>query len=135
MIVELPRWPLADRLTLALGLAAGLVLEAVLARYPGAPVGIGAASSAVLLLWFALQRRRRPLALEFAPSVDHLRFSDGHAVPFVVGPGSRVLGSTVALDWQSADGADSLWLTPADLSHEALRRLAVRLLASRPGQR
>jgi hypothetical protein len=123
MIVELPRWPLADRLTLVLGLAVGLVLEAVLARYPGAPAGIGAAAAAVLLLWFARQRRRRPLALEFAPSVGRLRFGDGHAVPFVLGPGSRVLGSTVVLHWQSADRADALWLTPADLSHEALRRL------------
>jgi hypothetical protein len=134
MIVELPRWPLADRLTLALGLAAGLVLEAVLARYPGAPAGIGAAAAVVLLVWFARQRRRRPLTLEFAPSLGRLGFGDGRAVPFVPGPGSRVLGSTVVLHWQSADRADALWLTPADLSHEALRRLAVRLVASRPGE-
>jgi hypothetical protein len=132
MIVELPRWPLADRLTLALGLSAGFVLEAVLARYPGAPAGIGVATAAMLLLWSVRQRRRRPLALEFALSVSRLRFGNGHAVPFVLGPGSRVLGSTVVLHWQSADRADALWLTPADLSREALRRLAVRLVASRP---
>jgi len=134
MIVELPRWPLADRLTLALGLSAGLVLEAVLSRYPGAPAGIGGAAAAVLLLWSARQRRRRPLTLEFAPSLGRLRFGDGHAVPFVLGPGSRVLGSTVVLHWQSADRSDALWLTPADLSHEALRRLAVLLVANRPGE-
>jgi hypothetical protein len=134
MIVELPRWPLADRLTLGLGLAAGIVLEAVLARYPGVPAGIGGVAAALLLLWFAGQRRKRPLAIEFALPVGRLRYRDGRQVPFVVGPGSRVFGSTVVLHWQTADRSDALWLTPADLSHEALRRLAVRLVAGdRPG--
>ena len=130
MTVELPRWPLVDRLTPALGLVAGIALEAVLARYPGAPLGIGAVAAAALLLWFGWQRRRRPLAFEFAPTPRRLRFGDGHAAPFVLGPGSRVLGSTVVLHWQSAGRAGALWLTPADLSREGLRSLAVRLVAN-----
>lgn len=131
MTVELPRWPLADRLTLGLAVAAGVVLEAILALHPGAPAGAGVAVAAVLLAWQWQQRRRRPQALEFTPAGGSLRLRDGHALPFVLGPGSRVLGTGVVLHWRAPDRSAALWLTPADLPREALRRLAVRLVAAR----
>ena len=131
--VELPRWPLADRLTLALAVASGAVLEAVLALHPGAPVGAGVAVAAVLLAWQWQQRRRRPQALEFTPAGGSLRLRDGRAVPFVPGPGSRALGTGVVLHWRAPGRSAALWLTPADLPREALRRLAVQLVAARTG--
>jgi hypothetical protein len=128
--VELPRWPLADRLSLALVVAAAVVIEAVAARHPGAPAGAGVAAAALLALGLWFQRRRRPQALEFAPGAGCLRFRDGRQQPFQPGAGSRLLGTSVVLHWQSPGRSGSLWLTPADLSREQLRALAVRLVAA-----
>jgi len=134
MTVELPRWPLADRLALALCVAAGIALETVLARHPGAPAGIGAVMTCVLATWQWQQRRRRPSALEFGHAADRLRLADGRYVPFAVGPGSRVLAASVVLHWQAPGCSSVLWLTPADLPRHVLRSLAVRLVAGgRPG--
>ena len=41
MTLELPRWLLADRLTLGLVVAAAVALETAVARYPGLPQGPG----------------------------------------------------------------------------------------------
>jgi hypothetical protein len=131
--VELPRWPLADRLSLALVVAAAVVIEAVAARHPGAPAGVGVAAAALLALGLWFQRRRRPQALEFASGAGCLQFRDGRQQPFQPGAGSRLLGTSVVLHWQSPGRSGSLWLTPADLSREQLRALAVRLgAAGRP---
>ena len=51
--VELPRWALADRLALGLIVAAGVVLEVVLANLAGAPRGIGVLATAVGLVGIA----------------------------------------------------------------------------------
>ena len=136
LTVELPRWPLADRVSLLLALASGATIEAVLARYPQAPLGVGVAVTALLAaaLWYA--RRRRPLVLELAPGGGSMRLRDGTRAPFRPGIGSRVLGSSVVLHWRSAGRSGSLWLTPADQPRETLRALAVRLVAAghRAGQ-
>ena len=131
MTVELPRWPLADRLSLALVVAAAVVIEAVALRHPGAPPGVGVSGATLLALGLWFQRRRRPQALEFAPGAGCLRFLDGRRQPFRPGAGSRLLGTSVVLHWQSPGRSGSLWLTPADLSREQLRALAVRLVAGR----
>ena len=114
LTVELPRWLLAERLSLGLACATAPVVEGVLARHPGAPVGAGLAVAALLVAGVWLQRRRRP------------RFV---AVP--AGPGSRLLGSSVVVHWQSSGRSGALWLTPADLPRETLRSIAVRLVAGR----
>jgi hypothetical protein len=136
MTVELPRWVLADRLVLALGLATGIVLEAILAGYPAAPAGVGLAVAAVLASWHLYQQRLRPRALELSPPAGTLWLEDGRSLPFTLGPGSRVLGPTVVLHWQAVGRSGALWLTPLDLPREVLRTLAVRLAASgRPAGR
>ena len=112
--VELPRWLLAERLSLGLACATAPVVEAVLARHPGAPAGAGLAVAALLVAGVWFQRRRRPRSL---------------ALP--AGPGSRLLGSSVVVNWQSPGRSGSLWLTPADLPRETLRSVAVRLVAGR----
>ena len=122
MTVELPRWALADRLALGLIVAAGVVLEVVLANLAGAPRGIGVLASAVLVLWQWRHRRQRPLALDIAPDAGAL---------LRLGPGSRVLGSTVVLHWQSPQTSGAVWLTPADVPRQALHGLVVSLVAGR----
>jgi hypothetical protein len=129
MIVELPRWALADRLTLLLGAAAGLALEVALSRHPGAPVGLGLLAGLIVVSWQLLLRRRRPLAVEVAAPGCELRFGDGRREPCRVGPGTRVLGPTVVLHWVAPGHSAALWLTPADLPREVLRGLAVWLVA------
>lgn len=127
--VELPRWPLADRLALALVPAAGLVVEVVLARHPGAPAGWGVAACLLLVGTLWLQRRRRPRAVVLGPEGGCLRFGDGAEEPCRPGHGTRLLGAGVVLHWQGRTRSGSLWLTPADLTRAELRRLAVRLVA------
>ena len=129
--VELPRWALADRLALGLIVFAGLALEAALANLAAAPPGAGVLAIAVLLPWQWRQRRRRPLAVDVASDAGALRLGDGRCVPFQLGPGSRVLGSTVVLHWRSPHASGALWLTPADVPRDALHRLVVRLVAGR----
>ena len=112
--VELPRWLLAERLSLGLACATAPVVEGVLARHPGAPFGVGLAVAALLVAGVWLQRRLRPRSL---------------VLP--AGPGSRLLGSSVVVHWQSPGRSGALWLTPADLQRETLRSVAVRLVAGR----
>ena len=129
MTVELPRWALADRLALLLGVAAGIALEVALSRYPGVPAGLGTVAGLSVVSWQLLRRRRRPRAVELAVPECALRFSDGQRVPCRVGPGARVLGATVVLHWVSPGRSEVLWLTPADLPRDVLRTVAVWLVA------
>jgi hypothetical protein len=129
--VELPRWALADGLTLGLLVAAGAVLEVVLGGLAGAPPGAGALTAAALALWQRSQRMRRPVAVALARNGGTLTLGDGRRVPCQVGPRTRVLGPTVLLHWQSEGPSGALWLTPADLPRETVRRWAVELVTGR----
>lgn len=132
MTVELPRWTLADRLTVALVVAAGIVVEVVAAGQDGAASGVGAAAAVGLLLWHARHRACRPLALELRPA------GSGAATGVLAGDSctvqgaSRILGPSIVLHWQTAAGGrQGLWLTPLDLPRRTLRQLAVRLVSGR----
>lgn len=132
MTVELPRWSLADRVTVALVVAAGIVIEAVAAVRDGAPNGAGLAAAAVLLLWHARHRTRRPLALELRPAGSAAGAGAPGCEPCTVHGASRILGPSVVLHWQPATGGrQGLWLTPLDLPRRTLRQLAVRLVTGR----
>jgi len=128
--VELPRWPLADRLSLALACAVGPVVEFVLARHAGAPYGVGITLAVALVAGLWLQRRRRPRTLEFEPTGAWLRFAAEGRQVFRRGRGTRLLGSSVVVHWEVPGRSGALWLTPADLPRERLRALAARLIAS-----
>lgn len=112
--VELPRWLLAERLSLGLACAVAPVTELVLARHPGAPAGVGLALAALLVAGVWLQRRQRPRSLHLS-----------------AGPGSRLLGPSLVVRWRASGRSGVVWLTPADLPRETLRTLAVRLVAGR----
>jgi len=129
--VELPRWLLAERLSLGLACATAPVVELVLARHPGAPAGVGLAVAALLVAGLWLHRRRRPQAMDFAPAGGSLRLAQGGPLAFEAGRGSRLLGSSVVVHWRAPGRSGALWLTPADLPRETLRSLAVRLVAGR----
>jgi hypothetical protein len=129
--VELPRWLLADRLSVVLASSTAPVVELVLARHPGAPAGVGVVVAALLLAGLWWQRRRRPRALQLANAGGWMQFADGARLGCQPGPGSRLLGSSVVLHWQAAARTGALWLTPADLPRQTLRALAVRLVAGR----
>jgi hypothetical protein len=129
MTLELPRWALADRLALLLGVVAGIALELALSRYPAAPAGGGIVAGLGVVSWQLLLQRRRPRAVELAAPECTLRFGDGRRVPCRVGPGTRVLGATVVLHWVSPGCSESLWLTPVDLPRDVLRTVAVWLVA------
>jgi hypothetical protein len=128
MTVELPRWALADRLALLLGVAAGIALEAVLSRYPGAPAGLGLVLGSSVVSWQLLLQRRRPRAVEFGAPECALWFVDGQRMPCRVGPGTRILGGTVVLHWVAPGRSEALWLTPVDLPREILRTITVWLV-------
>jgi len=129
--VELPRWPFADRATLALVAAAAAALELLVAREGVAAPGLASLLASGLALHLWRQRRARPRSLQLASAGMRLHFPGGStAVPCSLGRSTRVLGPTVVLHWRSAAGAGALWLTPADLPRPVLRMLTVQLVAA-----
>jgi hypothetical protein len=127
--LDLPRPLLADRLSLAAIAAAAAAVEAMFASHPDGPAGLGAALAGVLAVWQWRIVRARPRALEIGPERARLRFGHGRCAPASLAPGVRLLGGTVVLHWRSDGRRQAAWLTPADLGHENLRALAVRLVA------
>jgi hypothetical protein len=131
MTVELPARLLADRITWALVLACAVAIEVVLARHPGLPPGPGLAAGSLLLLWQWLRLRRRPGRVSIGPGGVSVRLRGSSATVPAMGPRARVLGRSALLHWRGADGAGTLWLTPADLPDDALRAIRVHFRAGR----
>jgi hypothetical protein len=123
--VELPRWLLAERLTIGLVAAGALALEATIARYPGLPQGPGLLVGGLLAAWQWRVGRHRTRALVLTPGGVLVR--DGSAVAPVpaTGPRARILGRSVVLHWRSGGRSRTLWLTSADLPRESLRQMRV----------
>jgi hypothetical protein len=139
MTVELPARLLADRVTWALALACGVAIEVTLARHPGLPPGAGVATGGLLLLWQWLRLRRRPSLVSIGPKGVCVQLcgqrrgqpvGSSIAVP-ATGPRARVLGRSAVLHWRGANGAGTLWLTPADLPGDVLRSIRVHIHAGR----
>jgi len=123
--LELPRWLLAERLTLALVAACALAVEAALSRYPGLPQGPGLVFGALLAAWQWRVGRQRPRAVVLTPGDVLVR--DGRAVAPVsaTGPRGRILGRSVILQWRAGGRMRTLWLTSADLPGDSLRQMRV----------
>jgi hypothetical protein len=133
MIVDLPRWTLADRVSCSLAVAAGIALEAVAAGLDAAPGGIGCVIAGGLLLWQRRNVARRPQRLAIGPGDGSPAKEPAGYEPCAVHAASRILGGSVVLHWRARSGQrHGLWLTPLDLPRQTLRRLAVRLVTSRP---
>jgi hypothetical protein len=131
MTVELPARPLAERMTWALVLACAVAIEVALTRHPGLPPGPGLAAGGLLLLWQWLRLRRRPSRVSIGADGVGVQLRGSSAVVPATGARARVLGRSAVLHWRGADGAGTLWLTPADLPRDALRAIRVHLHAGR----
>jgi hypothetical protein len=129
--VELPVRLLADRLSVALAVACAIAIEATLARHPGLPPGAGLVAGALLLAWQWRRSKRRPVRIAIGPDGVAVQPAGREVTVPATGPRARVLGRSVVLHWRDAGGTGSAWLTPADLPHEVLRAIRVRVQARR----
>lgn len=132
--IEFPSRLLADGVAAGLAICSALTIEAVAARYPEPRMGLGIAALALLAAW--LWYRRRGAAGVTGITVDRdgswqTVLADGRSLPSQVLPGTRLLGSTVALRWRVGTKVRHAWLTPRDVPAPQLRELAVRLAAAR----
>jgi hypothetical protein len=133
LTIELPPGLAADRVAAGLVVAAAACVEAVVARYPDGPAGIGLAAGILLASWHFWLARRSALvrSATLGRGGDwQLGLADGRQVSAALLPGSRVLGPTVVLRLRGSRLTRSAWLTARDLPAVELRRLAVRLMAA-----
>jgi hypothetical protein len=133
LTIELPSRLVADRVAAGLLVAAAACVEAVVARYPEGPAGIGLAAGILLASWHCWLGRRSALVrtATLGRGGDwQLGLADGRQVAAALLPGSRVLGPTVVLRLRGGRLTRSAWLTARDLPAVDLRRLAVRLMAA-----
>jgi hypothetical protein len=133
LTIELPTRLVADRVAAGLLVAAAACVEAVVARYPEGPAGIGLAAGVLLASWHYWLGRRSALVrtATLGRGGDwQLGLADGRQVAAALLPGSRVLGPTVVLRLRGGRLTRSAWLTARDLPAVDLRRLAVRLMAA-----
>jgi hypothetical protein len=132
LTIELPARLASDRAVAALIVAAAVVVETVVARYPGGQGGIGLAAGMLLAVWHSRLARRSTMVR--AATLDRrgrwqMVLADGRRVAAVLLPGSRILGPTVVLRLRGGRLTRSAWLTAGDLPASDLRRLAVGLMA------
>lgn len=133
LTIELPARLVSDRAVDGLLVAAAACVEAVVARYPEGPAGIGLAAGILLASWHYWLGRRSALVrtATLGRGGDwQLGLADGRQVAAALLPGSRVLGPTVVLRLRGGRLTRSAWLTARDLPAVDLRRLAVRLMAA-----
>ena len=133
LTIELPSRLVADRVAAGLLVAAAACVEAVVARYPEGPAGIGLAAGILLASWHFWLGRRSALVrtATLGRAGDwQLGLADGRQVAAALLPGCRVLGPTVVLRLRGGSLTRSAWLTARDLPAVDLRRLAVRLMAA-----
>jgi hypothetical protein len=131
LTVEVPARLVVERASVAFIVACALVIEAVAANHPDAPIGLGVVAGSLLYCW-RLWRIRNEMRIRRATlDADGRWLVDSTAgqEEAVLLPGSRVLGHSVVLRLKSGPGVCSLWLTGWDLPAVELRQLRVRLLA------
>ena len=133
LTIDLPERLASDRAVAGLLVAAAVVVEIVVSRYPDGQAGIGLVAGVLLASWHCWLGRRS--AKVRAATLDRrgdwqLGLADGRRVAAVLLPGTRVLGRTVVLRLRGGRVTRSAWLTSRDLSAVELRRLAMRLMAA-----
>ena len=132
--LELRPWPVADRVSAGLVVAAALTILAVAAQTPEPRPGLGVLALGLLGGWLWSRRRiaRGITALGLGGDGRFwTEYEDGRRVDSEVLPGTRRLGRTVALRWRAGGDVRHAWLTPWDVPAERLRELSVRLQAAR----
>ena len=131
MRLELPRLGVPDAIAAVLCGVCAVTTGAVLGHYPGVPGGAGAFAGAIVAAWLGLQRVRPSRVLRRAVWLRdgswQLEFHDGRTAAASLGPGTRMLGRSVVLDWRLDDRSLRRWLTPWDVDDDQLRAMVVRL--------
>ena len=131
MSLDLPRVTLAEAAAATLCVLCAVTTEAVLGRYPGAPAGVGLLVGALAALGLYLDSVRPARALRkvvwLPDDTWRLEFRDGNAVVAGLGPGTRILGRSLVLEWRVPGRSVARWLTPWDVDDRQLRTVAVRL--------
>lgn len=133
--LEIPARLVSDLVGITACIAVGLMLESLAIRYPGVPNAIGLGLSVLLLGWFMHAGASwRPTGVHEAAwdgrSADwQLLLRNGDSVTAQLGPRTRVLSSSIVLEWVTGGSSWHVWLTSWDLPPEQLRRVAMRLLA------
>jgi hypothetical protein len=131
MSLELPRVTLAEGVAAALCAVCAAVTELALGRRTGAPPGTGLLAGAALAVWLgaAVMRPGRVLrkVVWLTDGGWQLEFRDGVTAAARLGPGTRILGRTLVLQWRTSDRTVARWLTPWDVDEAGLRALMVRL--------
>jgi len=125
MTLELPRWLMADLLSLGLIACGGVALELTVARYPGLPQGPGVLAAAALALWQWRRGRVRPRVLVLAPQAVAVLTPGSDSPAAATGPRARVLGRSVLLHWREGRRSGTAWLTRLDAPPGALRHARV----------
>ena len=134
--IDLPVRLLADRAACSVAFIAVLAGGWVSARYVSLEsTGAIAALIAGCLALAGIGRRRAPRRLEaLADGRWGLEDAAGRRWTATSGPATRTLGPTLVLDLRAVGQApglpSGLWVTPADLPGDTLRRLRVGLTAS-----
>lgn len=139
-LLELPAVTWADRSSVVLALASGVIVGSMLARHGS--TALGTVALAVSLLSAAFQvvhwtgsslHRRRALGRD-GDGAWRLGERDGTTAKATLGAATRRIGMTVFLELEVPRGSRRLrlrrWLTPFDVPAPSLRRLAVVLAAS-----
>jgi hypothetical protein len=131
MSIELPRLSIAEGASLLLCVLCALVLELALARLGGSMAGSGIAAGVATLAWLWHSSLRATRALRsvalLADDRWRLEFRDGRVLYAPLGPGTRVMGRTLVLDWIVGGPATRVWLTRWDVADGQLRAVAARL--------
>jgi hypothetical protein len=131
MSLELPRVTLAEGVAAALCALCAVVTELTLSRYIGMRGGAGVLAGATLMTWLGADRMRPGRALRrvvwLTDDLWQLEFRDGATAAARLGPGARMLGRTLVLEWRTSERTIVRWLTPWDVDDARLRALATRL--------
>ena len=130
MSLELPRFGLSEIVAVAQCMICVAVGEALLDRY-ALPAGAGLLAGSLGAAWLYLGTLRPARALRRAIWLPDgswlLQFRDGNVRTAQLGTGTRILGTTLVLQWRTAERSLARWLTPWDVDDGQLRAVSVRL--------
>jgi hypothetical protein len=129
--LELPRVSVSDCIGAALCLLCAVTVEAVLTRYPAAPAGPGVGLGVVAAAWLYVTTGRAARSLRSAAWLAdgrwRLEFANRRVVEARLGTGTRILGRSLVLEWETSERTLTRWLTPWDLDVRQLRVLSAHL--------
>jgi len=130
MSLELPRFGLSEIIAAAQCVICVAVGEAVLDRH-SLPAGAGMLAGSLAAAWLylgTLVPARAVCKATWLPDGNWLlEFRDGQVRTAQLGTGTRILGTTLVLQWRMAERSLARWLTPWDVDDGQLSAVSARL--------